>query len=56
MSASASVELGRGTLLRALQVGIGTVNQIRPMHDAEVPRMVDCEQHIRDTNGGEIAV
>jgi hypothetical protein len=56
MSASASVELGGRTLLRAFQVGIGTVNQLRPMHDGEVPWMVDREQHIRDTNGGEVAI
>jgi hypothetical protein len=56
MSASASVELSGRTVLRALQVAIGTVNQLRPMHDGEVPWMVDREQHIRDTNGGEVAV
>ena len=55
MSASASVELGSRTVLRALQVAIGSVNQLRPIHDGEVPWMVDREQHICDTNGGEVA-
>ena len=56
MSSSASVELGGRTLLRTLQVMIGTVNELRSMHDREMPGMVDREQHVRDTNGGEVTV
>jgi hypothetical protein len=56
MSASASVEMGGRAVLRALQVAIGTVNQVRPMHDGEVTWMVDREEHICHTNGGEVAV
>jgi hypothetical protein len=55
MSAGAGAELGSRALLRALQLGIGAVNQIRPEHDGEVPGVIDRKQDVRNTNGGEVS-
>ena len=50
------VQLRGGALLRALQVCIGTVDQLWPMHDREVPSMLDREQDVRHADGGEVTV
>ena len=55
MSAGAGVELGGRPLLRALQFSIGAVNQLRPIHDGEVPGVMDRKQDVRNTDGGEVA-
>lgn len=55
MGAGAGVELGGRALLRALQLGVGAVNQLRPEHDGEVPRVIHRKQDVRSTNGGEVS-
>ena len=55
MSAGAGVELGGRALLRVLQLGIGVVNQLWPIHDREVAGVIDRRQDVRDTDGGEVA-
>jgi hypothetical protein len=55
MSAGAGVELGGRAMLRALQLGIAAVNQLRPEHDREVPRVIHRKQDVRNTNGGEVS-
>ena len=56
MGASAGVELGRRTSLRVFEVGIGTVNQIGPVHDGEVPRVIDRKEYVSHAHGSEVAV
>ena len=55
MSAGTGVELSGRPLLRALQFGIGVVKQLRPIHDGEVPGVMDRKQDVRNTDGGEVA-
>jgi hypothetical protein len=56
LSASSGVELRGGAPLRALQVGIGTVDQLGSIHDREVPSMIDREQYVRHADSGEVTV
>ena len=55
MSAGTGVELSGRTLLRALQFGVGAVNQLRPIHDGEVPGVMDRKQDVRNTDGCEVS-
>ena len=56
MNAGSGVELSGGAQLRALKICVGTVDQLWPMHDGEVPSMIDREQYVRHADGGEVTV